>query len=116
MTPKKIYERVCLILEENVSQEKFIGFYNDTVLELVSQYDKDILFGKNEDFVPVELLSDTSSLKDEFALSVLSNIMYCFTGNDMYKAEFLKNSLSTYLMLWKKVSAGRQIGKKRKAE
>ena len=114
MIPEKMYERVCTILGKNVSQQQFIGFYNDGVYELMSMYKGDILFGENEQYIPVETVYDCSGLKTEFSLPLLFNILYSFTGNKSYKADFLAEAENIYHLLWHKTSTGRRMGAKRK--
>lgn len=109
---EKIYERACIILQKNLSQKQFIGFFNDSVFEILSLYPSDIVIGKNEHYIPVTSLKDSCNVKSDFMYAILNNILYCFTKDTSFKGDFLSCARNAYHQLWKNNCTGARMGAK----
>lgn len=115
MTILEIFEKVNLVIP--IEQRRFFNYYEDSVNELQSTYG-DFIFIENAEiaeYTPPKMLTDEDKnvVLPLYHNAIVDNIIFFATGEERYKAEFIRKAKDAYLKYWNDNAKGRRIRRMR---
>ena len=110
MTLTEIYEKVTLAVP--IEQRVFFNFFEDTVNELQSLY-RDFVFIEDKEYTPPKSLTDDNVVLPLYHNSIVDNILFLSTNEEVYKSEFIRKSKDAFLKYWNDNAKGRRIRRMR---
>lgn len=113
MTILEIFEKVNLVTP--IEQRRFFNYFEDSVNELQSLYGDfgDFVFIKGKEYTPPKSLSDDNVVLPLYHNSIVDNILFFSTGEETYKAEFMRKSNDAFLKYWNDNAKGRRMRRMR---
>ena len=110
MTLTEIFEKVNLVIP--IEQRKFFNYFEDTVNELQSLY-RDFVFIEDKEYTPPKRLTDDNVVLPLYHNSIVDNILFLATNEEVYKSEFIRKSKDAFLKYWNDNAKGRRIRRMR---
>lgn len=112
MTILEIFEKVNLVVP--IEQRKFFNYFEDSVNELQSLY-RDFVFVEGKEYTPPKSLTDEDKnvVLPLYHNSIVDNILFFATNEEVYKTEFIRKSRDAYLKYWNDNAKGRRIRRMR---
>ena len=110
MTLTEIFEKVNLVIP--IEQRKFFNYFEDAVNELQSLY-RDFVFIEDKEYTPPKRLTDDNVVLPLYHNSIVDNILFLSTNEEVYKSEFIRKSKDAFLKYWNDNAKGRRIRRMR---
>ncbi len=117
---KLIYEKVSL--KTAMEQRRFFNYLNDTLCELFSLYNGNLIYTKEyisdshhntDEPILVMSLDDYLPLRHIYIPAIVDNIVFLNTGEEFLKTEFLRKSNDAFLSAYGSDARGRHIKRSR---
>ena len=97
MTTLEIFEKVNLVVP--IEQRKFFNYLEDAINELQSVYG-DFVFSEGKNYTPPENLNDEIDVLPLYHNSIVDNILFFATNEEIYKSESIRKAKDAYLKYW----------------
>lgn len=100
MTLIDLFERVNIVA--SISQRAFIDYYINSVNELMGLYGEKYVIQRNKEFDGnISDIRAENVIMPLYDVPTVDNILYCITGNQEYKSEFLRKADEAYRKYWR---------------
>ena len=110
MTLLEIFEKVNLVIP--LEQRRFLNYFDDTVNELRSTYDKFVIEAGGE-YTPPKTLSDSVSVLPLYHNAIVDNILFLSGQGEAYKGEFIRKAKLAYTQYWRDNAKGKRVKRMR---
>lgn len=106
MTILEVFEKVNLVVP--IEQRKFFNWFDDSVNEILSTYNKFVVEDGKE-YSSIKSLKDENIILPLYHNAIVDNILFLSGQGEVYKSEFIRKAKSSYLKYWNDDAKGKKM-------